>query len=123
MEIEVTGLNKVTQGIHELGFEIKDLSGAFENLAAQAAQAARLKAPLKTGKLRNSIESYVSKNRAVVVAGSGRVPYAGPINYGWKRRNIEPARFMERADEVFVQSAGQQLEAEISKLIKESGLT
>ena len=38
-----------------------------------------------------------AKARAVVTAGRAATPYAGVQNYGWRRRNITPSYFLNRA--------------------------
>ena len=42
----------------------------------------------------------------MVRAGFARVPYAGPIHFGWRKRNIQPQPFLyealdKRRNEVF----------------------
>lgn len=52
-----------------------------------AGQAARIAAPRRTGRLARSITVKNTTVRANAV-------YAGPINYGWPRRNIKAQPFM-----------------------------
>jgi hypothetical protein len=51
-------------------------------------------APRLTGRLADSVSSKARKTGASVVAGGRGIPYAGPIHFGWRARNIEPQPFL-----------------------------
>lgn len=120
--VQVEGLNQVVRGLVELGLDAEDLKGAFGPIAAEGAELAAGFAPKRTGRLAGTVRGNRAKNKAVVTAGRGRVKYAGPINYGWRRRNIDPARFMQRADEAMRPIALEKLEDEINRAIERRGL-
>jgi hypothetical protein len=120
--VRIDGLNQVVRGLQELGLDIEDLKDAFAPIAARAARYASSFAPRRTGALAASIRPNRSKNKAVVVAGKARVPYAGVINYGWARRNISPSSFMQKADERMRPLALQMLDDAINAKIRERGL-
>lgn len=67
---------------------------------------ARSNVPQRSGALARSIGSQAGRTDAKVKAGSAaRVPYAGPIHFGWPARNIRPQPFLyqamaEKSDEV-----------------------
>lgn len=43
----------------------------------------------RSGKLKRSVRGLAAQRRAVVAVGSpSKVPYAGPINFGWPARGI-----------------------------------
>ncbi len=44
----------------------------------------------ETGNLRRSTRALATARRAQLAQGSGAVPYAGPINFGWPARGIAP---------------------------------
>lgn len=119
---KVEGLNKLVRDLQTLGVEIDDLKDSFSKLADKGAKVAASFAPRRSGKLAASVRGNRAKNKAVVSAGKARVPYAGPINYGWRKRNIEPSHFMQKADEVLRPEALQLLEQEINRKIRERGL-
>jgi HK97 gp10 family phage protein len=52
------------------------------------------RAPVRSGTLRGSLRSSGTQKNGVVRSGSARVPYAGPIHFGWAARNIRPQPFM-----------------------------
>lgn len=120
--VRVEGLTKVVRDLQSLGLEIDDLKDAFSEIAAEGARVAAGFAPVRKGTLAGSVRGNRAKSKAVVTAGRARIPWAGPINYGWKKRNIKPALFMQRADEVMQPRALAELERAIEKKIRERGL-
>lgn len=85
--------------------DLKDLT-AVNKAAAQPVYAdARSRAPIRSGNLRDSHRVKATRSSARVTAGSGVVPYAGPIHFGWPARHIEPNPWLweaaaDREDEV-----------------------
>lgn len=120
--VRVTGLNSTVRALEKLGLDVDDLKAAFGPIAAEAADIAAGYAPRRTGALAASIRGNRSKNKAVVAAGRARVPYAGPINYGWKKRGINPSGFMQKADEEMQPKALDMLEDAIGSAIRRRGL-
>lgn len=121
--VKVDGLNRLVKDMQALGVEVTDLKAAFGDIAERGARLAASFAPRDSGKLRASIRGNQAKNKAVVLAGKARVPYAGAINYGWRARNIEPSRFMQRADAVLAPDAAKEIDTELTRLIKQLGLS
>src|SRR5699024_3301456 len=74
--------------------DLKALMGAIGELVADAA---RPRVPVRTGALARSVRAGKAKTRAVVRAGSKKVPYAGVIQYGWPGHNIEAQPFLTDA--------------------------
>lgn len=122
-EGSVEGLRQVVKGLLEIGVSLEDLKDAMADVAKAATDVAQAAAPVRSGALRASIRGNRAKGKAVVTAGRARVPYAGAINYGWRDRNIRPARFMQKADEVVGPRAVQLLEDGINRIIDEKGLS
>jgi len=100
--------------------------GELKNMNQEAAEIVRKRAlglvPVVTGNLRDTIRAAGAQKSGRVRAGFKRVPYAGPIHFGWASRNIEPNLFLydaldQRRHEV-LQHYDQQLDA----LIKKYGL-
>ncbi len=76
--------------------------------------------PRRSGKLAKSAKASVARDGMgrVVVGSPGRVPYAGPIHFGWPARNIRPQPFVYQAlDERFddVMAAYETAVDELSK--------
>lgn len=115
----VQGLSQVVRALQQMGAEVDDLKAAFSKIAERGAEAAAAAAPRKSGRLASDIRGNRAKSKAVVTAGRASVPYAGPINYGWPSRGIEPAGFMQKADQQMQPIAVQMLEDEINNRIRE----
>lgn len=97
--------------------DFEDLKQIHEDVAKIVADRARQLAPKgPTGNLRETIRESGTKTGGRVRAGFARVPYAGPIHFGWSTRPdaqkrwrggpIEPNPFLydaldDRYNEVF----------------------
>lgn len=95
----------------------------FTVIANEGMRLAARFAPRRSGRLRASIKANKAKSKAVIRAGSARVPYAGAINYGWRARNIDPSNFMQRADEVLRRTVPKTLERQMKRMIRRQGLS
>lgn len=120
--VQIEGLTKTIRGLQKAGVEVDDLKDAFADIASRGARLASSFAPVRSGKLRASIRGNRAKNKAVVTAGKARVPYAGAINYGWPRRGIAPALFMQRADAAIAPDALRLLESGIDDALRKADL-
>lgn len=119
----VDGLSGVVRGLQAIGVEVEDLKDAFAKIADEGADIASSEAPKLTGRLAGDIRGNRAKSKAVVTAGRSSLPYAGPINYGWPKRNIAAAGFMQRADQRMQPIALRRLEAEINQAINRRNLS
>jgi hypothetical protein len=120
--VRVSGIGELQAGLREIMAQLQDLK-VVQEIAADAANLAASFAPRRTGRLRASIKGSKSKNRAQVRAGGARVPYVAPINYGWPKRNIAPALFMQKADNVMKPKLPGILDAAITRLIEQGRLS
>lgn len=120
--VQIEGLNQKIKALQELGVELDDIKDVFAEIAKDGAEVASSFAPVKSGALQDTIRGNRAKNKAVITAGRARVAYAGAINYGWPARNIAPAMFLQKADEVMADRAPQMLEEGIARLIQEREL-
>lgn len=120
--VRVTGLNAVVRALLEIGLEVDDLKDAFGSISAEGARIAAGFVHSRSGRLAGTLRGNRAKNKAVIIAGRGRVKYAGAQNYGWPRRNIRPQRFMQRADEQLQPIAVEKLERAINEAIRRRGL-
>jgi len=82
-----------TQGMRELRRKISVLDGNFdqlkelhEDLAKIVAFRASQLAPVQSGELRDTIRASGTKTAGRVRAGFKRVPYSGPVHFGWSTR-------------------------------------
>lgn len=119
----VEGLSQVVRDLKAMGIEVDDLKAAFSEIARRGAASASSHAPRRSGRLAADIRGNRAQSKAVVTAGRASIPYAGPINYGWRARNIEPSGFMQKADAEMQPVAIQLLEQEINNQIRMKGLS
>ena len=96
--VEIEGLNKLLRALEKLDDEakqsFKDVGGRVGRLVAEQG---REEVPVRSGALQRTIRAANTGRGAKVRAGSAKVPYAGPIHFGWRSRNIEPNNFLYRA--------------------------
>lgn len=96
--IEVEGGPELRRAFRKLGDRANDLKDVHRDAAELVADRAEQLAPRLSGALADSIRVEARKTGAAVRAGGTRlVPYAGPIHYGWRIRNIEPQPFLTDA--------------------------
>lgn len=97
MTVRADGLADLSRDFRRAEDETRPMSRglrhANKRIADVVRDTARRKASRfrKTGRFEKSITSRASTRSAYVKGGSDvRVPYFGPINFGWPARNIEP---------------------------------
>lgn len=120
---KITGAKELIRNLEKLGIDVSDLKVAFTDIARRSADIAASLAPKRTGRLAKSIRGSKTKNRATVAAGSKRVPYAGPVAFGWPARNIKPQNFMWAASARMGPIAEQEIRAELERLLAERHLS
>ena len=93
--VEVEGGPELRRAFGKLDKRADDLKDVHRSAVEVVESEAESLVPVNSGALRDSIKSRVTKRGGAVVAGGGRlVPYAGPIHFGWRARNIEPQPFL-----------------------------
>lgn len=82
--VKIEGLREWLASMQRLEVEAprKIVRDTLNRAADLVVQAARMRAPVKTGHLRESIRATSTVNYARVSEGNARVPYAGFIDYG-----------------------------------------
>jgi hypothetical protein len=118
----VEGLASVTRALRAVGVDVSDLKDAFQAIATRGAALVKRHTPVRSGRLQGDIRGNRATSRAVVTAGRSNLRYAGPINYGWPKRGIAAAGFMQAGDKELQPYAVQQLEDEINQSIRKRGL-
>jgi hypothetical protein len=95
------------EGAKELRSKIRKMDDGLERTAAkgdmkathkEAADAVLDKAlslvPVRSGNLKSTLRSSATQMSGRVRAGFARVPYAGPIHFGWPARGIQANPFL-----------------------------
>jgi HK97 gp10 family phage protein len=98
--IKVDGLRELQRQLRTLDNKAMkaELRKVNKDAATIVADEARNLVPVRSGRLRASIGARAGQTSASVKAGTGsRVPYAGPIHFGWPARNIRPQPFLYEA--------------------------
>lgn len=93
---QVEGGRELRRTLKQAGDDLQDLTAAHREAAEIAARASSALAPVKSGRLRDTIRAAGTKTAGIIRAGFARVPYAGPIHWGWRRRNIDAQPFMSQ---------------------------
>lgn len=100
--IKVEGLKELQREIRriedtELKKKLRESNKAAAQLVADEAQST---VPRRSGRLAKTIKAKGGQRDGTVKAGTGaRVPYAAPIHFGWRARNISPQPFLYEAQD------------------------
>ena len=116
--IQVEGAAELQRAMKRMGADLKDLTKVNRAASDIVAQDARVGAPRLTGALSRTIKPGARKTVGYVQAGSRLVPYAGPIHFGWPRRNIEPQLFLYDALESRRDQVVDVYEKRVSELVR-----
>lgn len=96
---------------------------AFHAAGAKLVESSAItRAPVRSGALRASIRSSGTLRDGVVKSGKAKVPYAGPIHFGWRKRNIRPQPFMYDALDARKAEVVEVFDDGIKKLIRKYDL-
>lgn len=107
---QIVGSARLRRALKKAGHDVNDLKRAHLAAANVVANAARVTAPVRKprerkgiprpnrkkrgrppvpGKLKASVRAGATQRAAIIRAGNARAPYAGPIHWGWPKRNIK----------------------------------
>lgn len=95
--VRVVGLAQLKRSLKDFADGLEDLKDANAEASRLVAAKAKTLAPKRSGALADSIRGSRAAGRATVAAGTAKVPYAGPIHWGWPRRHIRANPFMTDA--------------------------
>lgn len=94
---EVEGGRQLRKTLREAGDDLTDLKSVHHQAAQIAANRVADLAPKVSGKLAATIRAAGTKTAGIIRAGNNsKVKYAGPIQWGWFRRGIQPNPFATR---------------------------
>ena len=79
-------MRELRKNLSMLDDDFEDLKELHLALAEMVADRAASLAPVRTGRLRQTIRASGTKTGGRVRAGFKRVPYAGPVHFGWATR-------------------------------------
>lgn len=98
--VSVDGGRQLRASLKRAGVGVEDLKAAHKEVADDVARESRPNAPVLTGALVATTRGAGTQSAAIVRAGSARVPWAGPIHWGWPAHGIEARPWLaETAEE------------------------
>ena len=119
--LKVKGLKELTRAMQEIGIPKDAIKQSGKIAAEKVMNEAKSLAPVRSGKLRDSIRlGATAAGKVTIRAGNnGTIPYANPIHWGWYKRHIAPQPFFSKAlgytrDEIY-QTYFAQLEKHITE--------
>ena len=118
VQIEVEGLKQLVKNLKAADAElVKELKAANKEAAEVVAVAARYLVPVKTGALKKSVRASGTQKAGSVRVGSARLPYAGPIHFGWPKRHIRPQPFIYEALDKRIREVVNLYEERVGKIV------
>jgi len=91
--VRIEGLGQLMRALKVAEGNVDDLKEANQAAANIVLAAARPRAPRRRGALAGSGRVNRAAKKANVIFGRASVPYANPIHWGWRRRNIKAQPF------------------------------
>lgn len=92
--VKIDGARQLRKTLKAAGDDLADFRATNKAAAGIAAGQASSWAPVRSGKLAQSVRSSGTLTAAIVRAGYKRIPYAGPIHWGWPSRHIKANPFL-----------------------------
>ncbi len=89
--VKIEGAKELSRSFRAAGGTVKELSGAYRKVAQQLVPPAQREAPRRSGDLAASTRGRGQRTRAILTAGTARVPYAGPVHFGNPTTKTFPA--------------------------------
>lgn len=95
--LQVEGGRELRASLKAAGADLGDLKAAHRAASTLVSAAAAGRAPRRTGTLAASLRPGATQTSALIRGGGARVPYGGPIHWGWPGHNIAPNPFISEA--------------------------
>jgi hypothetical protein len=92
--IKVQGARELRRELRKMGNDMENLKALNLDVATIVSNRAKDLVPRRTGALADTIRPSGTKTAGRVRAGFRRVPYAGPVHFGWPARRIQPQPFL-----------------------------
>jgi hypothetical protein len=95
--VQVQGARELRKALKQVEGGLEDLKATHERIAQVVTPVGRREAPRRSGRMAGSVRGSGTKTQAVVRAGGARLPYGGPIHWGWPKRHIKAQPFLTDA--------------------------
>lgn len=119
--VRVTGAAELRRALKRMGDDLEDLKDIHREAGDLVAGTARGDAPVLTGTLAGDIRAGATKTRAYVSVGRKRIPYAGPIHFGWPARNIQAQPFLYAASDARAEDVARLYIDRVGELVERVG--
>jgi len=93
-QVQVQGAAELRRTLRRAGDDLGDMKDVNAAVARLVATRSVASGPRRSGKLVASVRGSRAVSSAVVRAGGARVPYAGPIHWGWPSHHIAAHPFI-----------------------------
>lgn len=94
VSVEVEGLAEVRKALRRAAPELrKDMNRDLRSVGDDVLETARGLAPARSERLRRSLKVVIARDGVAIQAGRAKVPYAGPIHFGWPGRPNKAKRW------------------------------
>jgi hypothetical protein len=95
--VQVKGVKQLAKDLREFEGGVAELKDANQAVGKIVVAEAQRRAPRVSGRLARSTKATRAPHRVKITGGGARVPYAGPIHWGWPARNIRAQPFVTDA--------------------------
>ena len=123
VRVRIEGLSQTIRALRAAGTDMQDMSALMHAIGTSVVQVARPRAPHLSGALARSVRAGRGKTKAVVRAGSARLPYAGVQHYGWPARRIAAHPFLVQALQSSRSHIYDQLDKGLAEILRKNHLT
>jgi hypothetical protein len=117
---QVTGAKELRRSLKQAGEDLGDLKDVNRRVGDLVIAAARPMVPVRSGQLAGSLRPAAAAAKVTVRAGSARLPYAGPVHWGWPAHHIRPNPFLSdaatRTEDTWVGYYFDELQAVVNKV-------
>jgi hypothetical protein len=117
-QVEVIGARELRKTMKAAGDDLGELKDAHQAVGNMVVGVARGLAPNRSGALAGSIRATRTISGVGIKAGGARIPYAGPIHWGWPKRNIRANTFLSDAAMTTESEWVALYEAELDKILE-----
>lgn len=92
--VQVDGARELRATLRKAGDDLADLRSVHATVSRYVALRGAAMAPRRSGRLAADVRGSALKTQAIVRVGGSKVPYAGPIHWGWPARSIVAQPFV-----------------------------
>lgn len=116
-QVQVQGARELRRTLKAAGMDLLDLKEAHRAAGGIVVKGATTRVPKASGKLSATIRAGAGATTATIRAGGARAPYAGPIHWGWPKRNIIAQPFLVDAAEATRQVWEAAYQAQVVQIV------